>query len=83
MFEYQFQDCRMKYIKVEKYIVSLDCIHGVLHDYPSDQAVKDGCMPYQRILVSYNGSPMVTLEFKTIEDSQKAFDKIAEALGGC
>lgn len=71
----------MKYVKLDRYIVSLDCVHGILHDFPHDKAIKEGCMPYQQILVSYNGSPMVTLEFKTMEDSQKAFDKIAEALG--
>jgi hypothetical protein len=71
----------MKYIKLNQYIVSLECVHGILHDYPSDQAIKEGCMPYQRIHVAYNGAPTAILEFKSIDESQIAFNRVAEALG--
>lgn len=71
----------MKYIKLEKYIVSLDCVHGVLHSYASEKEIKNGCMPFYQVVISYNGGLTASLDFKNMEESQKSFDKIGEALG--
>ena len=62
----------MRYVKIDKYIVSLDCIHGVLHNTVGKRF---------DVIITYNGGVSASLEFKNIEESQKAFDKVAQLLG--
>jgi len=70
----------MKYIKLDRYIVCLEYVHGVLHNFPT--GVVNAAMPKRyQIDITYNGGMMVMLEFPTKEESQLSFDKIADALG--
>jgi hypothetical protein len=70
----------MKYIKIDKYIISLEGIHGILHSFSADKDIKNGCMPFHQVILTYIGGMTASLDFKSLDESQKAFDKIGEAL---
>ena len=68
----------MKYLKIDKYIISLDYIHGV---------VKESLMNHieqrqiYQVIITYTGGVSVMLDFKTLEECEDGFNKIAEVLG--
>ena len=80
----------MNYLKLDRYVVVLEGIHGILHTLvpgnPHDPALRGKILGNINItyLHKKDSNPEFTtsfLEFPSKEDSQKAFDKIAEALG--
>ncbi len=73
----------MKYLKIDKYIVSLDGVHGVLihaTSLHSTQAPATKLLKNE-IIITYASGVSACLDFANKEEAQKAFDKIAEVLG--
>jgi hypothetical protein len=64
----------MKYLKLDKYIVSVENIHGVLNN------VVPGSKKGQ-IIITYCDSISACLDFDSLEIAVTCFDKIAEAMG--
>ena len=61
----------MKYIKINRYIITTDGIHGAICLSPESPCV----------IVTYNNGMSVNLEFKSSEAALDALDKIALTLG--
>lgn len=61
----------MKYLKINRYIINTEGIHGVI------------CIDYESpcIIITYNNGMGANLEFKSSEAALDALDKIALTLG--
>lgn len=69
----------MKYIRVDRYILSLDGIHGILnHEIPS--GILGSIVKKHQIIVTYLSGTQCCLDFLLKEDADKAFEKIASVL---
>lgn len=73
----------MKYLKIGKYIVTLESVHGVLHNVftSTDISLRDVKIKEKgQIIITYSNGISASLDFDNKEDSIEAFQKIADAL---
>jgi hypothetical protein len=63
------------YLKIAHYIVSLDCIHGVLNNTEAGEGFRP------QVIITYTNNTSACLDFTSPEEARACFDKIGQALG--
>lgn len=71
----------MKYLRLDRYIVSLDGIHGILHTIIPAPSLPKGGLDTCQIIITYIGGVSASLDFVNKDISNSCFEKISLALG--